>query len=131
MLQNVFVYGTLKRGCCNHDWMRGQRFVGEVWTQPCYRLFDLGGYPGLILDEDAGYAVFGEVWEVDSAGLKRLDLLEGLEVGEYHRVEMLLAGDWTGRGVIGYLYALPVDEAEELGDGVWREVWVALDAGGE
>ena len=44
----VFVYGTLKRGMSNHRWLRGQRFVDESRTLPSYRMYDLGGYPGLV-----------------------------------------------------------------------------------
>ena len=67
----VFVYGTLKRGLSNHGWLRGQTFEGEARTVPRYRMFDLGGYPGMVLaDEGEGGAIEGEVWAVDEEGLR-------------------------------------------------------------
>ena len=85
----VFVYGTLKRGGKNHEWIENQRFVATARTLPFYRMFDLGGYPGMVRSAD-GLAIQGEIWQVDGPGLARLDLLEDIEGGEYERVAVEL-----------------------------------------
>ena len=41
-------------------------------TVPGYRLFDLGGYPGLVEHSTDREGVTGEVWSVDAAALRRL-----------------------------------------------------------
>ena len=71
-MTRVFVYGTLKRGGENHEWIKSQTFVASARTKPLYRMFDLGGYPGMIRSEN-GLSIEGEVWDVDEAGLARLD----------------------------------------------------------
>lgn len=92
--QYLFVYGTLKRSVSNP--------VGAMMrTHAVYRaealiagqLYDLGPYPGLIL-EDSGTAVYGELYEMtDPEGLLTLlDAYEGCGVGdpfphEFARVE--------------------------------------------
>jgi len=109
----VFVYGTLKRGRENHHWLAGQRFITEARTRPLYRLYDMGGYPGMIRDEN-GVAVEGEIWEVDESGLARLDVLEDIEGGEYERVPLEL----EGQRVEGYLYLRDVSGRPDVG-GCW------------
>ena len=71
----VFVYGTLRRGGVRAmpDLFPGARFVGGGSVRG--RLYDLGEYPGLLLDE-AGSAVTGEVYEVDDEILRQLDEIE-------------------------------------------------------
>jgi allophanate hydrolase len=49
----------------------GARLLGEVWTKPCYRLFDLGARPGLLRDE-RGTCITGEVWAVPKGALGTL-----------------------------------------------------------
>lgn len=117
----VFVYGTLKRGLSNHGWMRGQTFLGEARTVPRYRMFDLGGYPGMVLaDEGEGGAIEGEVWAVDEEGLRGLDRLEGVAEGEYAFEPVQLDGAWEGKAVKGYLYLRPVKGCREV-KGCWVE----------
>jgi gamma-glutamylcyclotransferase (GGCT)/AIG2-like uncharacterized protein YtfP len=84
-MTRVFVYGTLKRGGENHHWIEAQRSVGPARTRPVYRMFDLGGYPGLVRHPQ-GVSIEGELWDVDPAGLARLDVLEDVAGGEYERV---------------------------------------------
>lgn len=72
----LFVYGTLKRGQCNHGLLAGQQFLGEAVTEPGYRLVDLGAYPGLVRDEAGGRAVGGELWAVTPSCLAELDAFE-------------------------------------------------------
>jgi len=81
----IFVYGTLKRGCRNHHFLAGQKFVGEARTAPGFRLYDLGGHPGMVAQSDDTEGVTGEIWEVDASALGRLDALEGLAEGMYRR----------------------------------------------
>jgi gamma-glutamylaminecyclotransferase len=72
----LFLYGTLKREQRNHSLLRGQRFIGVAATEPRYRLYDLDCYPGMVKDAANGLAVTGELWEVDTACLAELDVLE-------------------------------------------------------
>lgn len=114
----VFVYGTLKRGGCNHALLAGQAFVREARTQPVYRMFDLGGYPGII-HASPGISIIGELWRVSADCLARLDTLEGLHEGEYTREKIALASPHEALEALGYLYARPVTACSEVTGGVW------------
>lgn len=93
----VFVYGTLRRGECNHEVLRGARFVGAARTEPRYRLVDLGAFPAMLAGGTT--AVAGEVYEVDGATLAALDRLEGTP-RFYERAVVVLEG---GTEVQAYL----------------------------
>ena len=110
-MTRVFVYGTLKRGGENHSWIAGQQFVSLAKTRSVYRMFDLGGYPGMVR-ENQGLSIDGELWEVDAAGLARLDVLEDVAGGEYERVEIELEG---GEAAEGYLYLREVSGRRDCG----------------
>jgi gamma-glutamylcyclotransferase (GGCT)/AIG2-like uncharacterized protein YtfP len=71
--QLVFVYGTLKRGEKNHDWLEGASWQGEAELSGVL-LHDLGPFPMAVIGE--GTAI-GEVYAVEERGLARLDELEG------------------------------------------------------
>ena len=117
----VFVYGTLKRGLSNHRWLRGQTFLGEARTVAGYRMFDLGGYPGMVLAEgEDGGAIEGDVWAVDAEGLRGLDKLEGVAEGEYAFETVRLEGKWGEEEVKGYLYLRSVKGCLEV-KGRWVE----------
>lgn len=113
--QRIFVYGTLKRGGLHHGLMAGQRFISCARTLPRYRLYDLGGFPGMIEDKGTPLAVEGEVWEVDRFGLAVLDQLEGTEEGMYARVSVSLAAPHQGLPVQTYIYLRPVTGLPDIG----------------
>ncbi|XP_006558539.1 putative gamma-glutamylcyclotransferase CG2811 isoform X3 [Apis mellifera] len=82
-LQRVFVYGTLKRGEPNHcliqDTENGYaKFLGLGRTTIPYPLIIATDYniPFLLKKPGFGHHVFGEVYDVDSKMLKKLDELE-------------------------------------------------------
>ncbi|NOT49433.1 MAG: gamma-glutamylcyclotransferase [Acidobacteria bacterium] len=79
----LFVYGTLKSGGSNA--MTGLYpecvFIGTADVTG--RLYDMGGYPAVVLD-DAGYSVVGEVYQIDDPTLARLDEFE--QAAEYNRM---------------------------------------------
>jgi len=72
----VFVYGTLRKGCSNHHVI--ERYIVE--SQPFQvtgRLYDVGFYPALVLDERETIRVQGELVTVNAEALTSLDFLEG------------------------------------------------------
>src|SRR5438105_3562854 len=87
----LFIYGSLKRGRCNHHLIADQEYLGEVVTEPRYRLLDLGTYAGMIRDDLNGLAVKGELWAVEPRGLLELDEFEGTD-GPYSRATVMIAG---------------------------------------
>jgi len=116
----IFVYGTLKRGCANHHFLAEQKFVGEARTAPGFRLYNLGGYPGMVAKADDRNGVAGEVWSVDADALVRLDGLEGLAEGVYRREAIPLLPPFANRDIEGYLYTRSIEGKRDIG-GVWRE----------
>jgi gamma-glutamylcyclotransferase (GGCT)/AIG2-like uncharacterized protein YtfP len=71
----VFVYGTLRRGDAGSMSVRfpGSTFVDDAKVSGS--LYDLGAYPGLLLNESKSL-VMGEVYEVDDELLNQLDEFE-------------------------------------------------------
>lgn len=79
---HVFVYGTLRKG--------GSNDINRLVPPPvlCGRssvpghLYDLGAYPGLLLTrapDEGGMAVWGEVYAIEPALERQLDLIEGIQ----------------------------------------------------
>jgi gamma-glutamylcyclotransferase (GGCT)/AIG2-like uncharacterized protein YtfP len=71
----VFVYGTLRRGGARAMSIRfpDSKFIADA--QVSGSLYDLGAYPGLLLNE-SNSSVIGEVYEVDDEILNKLDDFE-------------------------------------------------------
>jgi gamma-glutamylcyclotransferase (GGCT)/AIG2-like uncharacterized protein YtfP len=116
----IFVYGTLKRGCCNHAQLADQTFVGTARSAPGLRLHDMDGYPGIAVAPEAAANVTGEVWSVDAATLARLDAFEGVAEGLYRRAPVALLPPFHERVVEAYWPAKPVGHLPEIG-AEWRE----------
>jgi gamma-glutamylcyclotransferase (GGCT)/AIG2-like uncharacterized protein YtfP len=94
----VFVYGTLRRGGARAMSIRfpNSKFIADAKVNG--RLFDLGAYPGLLLNESKSL-VTGEVYEVDDEILNRLDDFESSSHYLRKQVEISLGTDsricWT------------------------------------
>jgi gamma-glutamylcyclotransferase (GGCT)/AIG2-like uncharacterized protein YtfP len=71
----IFVYGSLRSGASSAMAARfpGSRFIGDATVRGS--LYDLGAYPGLLLNESNGLVV-GEVFQVDDEVLRELDDFE-------------------------------------------------------
>jgi gamma-glutamylcyclotransferase (GGCT)/AIG2-like uncharacterized protein YtfP len=71
----VFVYGSLRRGGVGAMSIRfpNSKFIANAQVNGS--LYDLGAYPGLLLDESKSL-VTGEVYEVDDEILNQLDEFE-------------------------------------------------------
>lgn len=115
VVRRIFVYGTLKRGLTNHSYLVGQKFVSVARTQRVYRLYDLGGYPGMVPAPDDGLSIEGEIWEIDDACLLRLDKLEDIDGGEYERVIIALGAPFEHEPIEGYIYLRDVGGRRDAG----------------
>jgi gamma-glutamylaminecyclotransferase len=108
----LFVYGTLKRGQRNHRLVADQGFLGEAATKPRYRVFDLGPYPGLVVDDANGVAVLGELWAVNECCLSALDDFE--EESHTFRRELVAVAGRDGE-VFAYFWNCPVPQGAASG----------------
>lgn len=113
----LFIYGSLMTGQRYHDHMAGAALVRCAWTQPSFELVDLGAYPALV--DKGTVSVRGEIWEVDSTLLARLDAFE-----EHPDIYRRTPVDLTdGDRVETYLFVesrLPDHPRVDSGD--WREI---------
>ena len=76
----VFVYGTLKKGFGNHNILKDSKFLGKATTSDRWLMIGKGlSFPYVLKkDKVKGKLIKGELYEVDSTTLKRLDQLEGV-----------------------------------------------------
>lgn len=111
----IFVYGTLKRRGSNHRFLAGQQFMGEARTVSGYVLYSLGDYPGMVRSSDLAHFVTGEVWQVDPAGVAKLDKLEGTLEGLYERVGISLEPPFERSSIETYLYLRRLENRSVVG----------------
>ena len=85
----VFVYGTLRRGGARAMSIRfpNSKFIADAKVNGS--LYDLGAYPGLLLNESNSLVV-GEVYEVDDEVLNELDDIEASSYYSRKQVEISL-----------------------------------------
>jgi allophanate hydrolase len=119
----LFVVGAhMTDGPLNHELaLRGGRFLRDIHTAPCYRLFRLDTgppKPGLVrvIDGDDGTSVVGELWALPPAGLASLlaELPSPMALGPVRMAD--------GASVVGFLCeAAALPGAEEISvHGGWR-----------
>ena len=122
----LFVYGTLMRGMpfpMAFFLEQHAVFQEEGWLPG--RLYDLGGYPGLVHLPQQENRVIGHVFELTNQEvLEKLDAYEMInpaapEHSEYLRMTLSVK---TNSGLLDcqvYLYNQPVDGLMEIPEGNW------------
>ena len=77
MAHLLFVYGTLKKGKCNHHVLgTNAKFLG-TGTVVGFDLFSNGYYPYAVLTNSNHKCISGEVYEIDDEAFAMCDRLEG------------------------------------------------------
>lgn len=89
MAHLLFVYGSLKRGLVHHEQMQGGRFVGTARLNGHHLVLYEEGYPALVRSDEPTSWVGGEIFEVSSDHLARLDEFEGVPT-LYQRIVVTL-----------------------------------------
>ena len=115
VLHNIFVYGTLKKGYRNYHHLGTPEPIWSGWTVPGFAMYSLGFCPG-VKKEGVEGRVYGEVYTIDDATLRRLDRLEGHPTNWRREVVKLEGFD---EPVEGYIYQHSVNPAELIANGVW------------
>jgi len=116
-MMKVFVYGTLMKGEGNHVFLDNQfcEYIGEAVTRRGYTLYDLGSFPAMV--KCGNSSIIGEVYEVCSRTLEKLDYLEGHPTF-YKRQQIILQ---DGSKVMTYLLEeSDVKECPIIKSGYWK-----------
>jgi gamma-glutamylcyclotransferase (GGCT)/AIG2-like uncharacterized protein YtfP len=116
----VFVYGTLKKGFYNHGFLtrRGEmvRFIENATIRG--KMYDLGSYPAIILDDIESGQIQGEVYEITSKILDQLDDLEGVPT-LYSKSEIQV-----NEKILAWVYHMKPNQVikyPEIRDGIWNK----------
>lgn len=126
----LFVYGTLMRGF-EHPMAkllsRSADFIGEAQCRG--RLYRVKHYPGLLLSDEPGDVVFGELYRLRArdALLREFDMYEACGEGfaeptEYVRQMLSVTLD-DGRAADAwtYIYNWPVNDLQQIASGRFME----------
>ncbi len=111
----LFVYGTLKRGCCRDHYLQNAKFIADAKTVASYLLYDCGEYPGLIYDS-SGQSIDGELYEISEETWAILDEVEGVSVNLYQRTPIKLRAPYHEMNVQTYRYLRPTIGLNECGN---------------
>jgi len=90
-MAKVFAVGTLKRGFPFHErGLRGASFLGRFRSTRAYPLVIAGPWfaPMILNEPGVGLPIEGELYQVDEAGLARLDQLESVGKPGNFRLEI-------------------------------------------
>ena len=100
MPELVFVYGTLKEGFPNFHVNKGARIPGVFATIERFPLYLVGerSVPWMIDEPGQGERIAGELFEVDAAGLARMDALEGTAEPDGYRRRRIAVAPVAGEG---------------------------------
>lgn len=113
-LTAVFVYGTLKQGGSNHHLLESSEFVEYSYVDDMVAI-NTPGFPYAI-DKDGGH-LLGELYRVDEATFRRLDMLEGYP-RHYERKEVDVFGivnsPSTNPPVKAWVYYVDADKYASL-----------------
>lgn len=107
-MHRVFVYGTLKRGFPNFSLgMDDFCFLGRFRTVDPLPLVVGGQWnsPNLIDEPGRGFKVFGEVFEMEELGLKKIDRWEGVHtLNGYNRKKIPIECEDGSLSFIAWTY---------------------------
>lgn len=127
MKHKLFVYGTLKKGLSNHNYfLKDSKYITDLITPPKFTMLNFGGYPGVIPGGTTRIA--GQLFEVDTVTLKKLDRFEG-HPSLFQRTPVQLGlshNDSINSEEPVWMYLFnnklnPVERIPTISTGIWKE----------
>lgn len=117
-MAKFFCYGTLKKDFSAHFILKNApaAFYGEIKTKDCYHLYDVGDFPGVVLDESKQGGVVGELYEVPQAAFNQLDKYECVNTGLFRRDVIELE---DGTKAYAYIFNSDMSNAKIIENGFW------------
>lgn len=112
MINRMAVYGTLKRGKCNHHVLGPDAKRVGVSFLPDYSMYSLGGFPGIKFEPPESEGIEVEIYE--DFDLKAVDNLEG--EGVMYRREIV---NIRGEDAYIYVFIPPVSNYKLVPNGNW------------
>jgi len=115
-MNKVFVYGSLLSKLSNHRVLGDSKMITKDSING-FTMYSLGPFPALVLNENSSVEISGEVYEVDSNTMTRLDNLEGYP-SFYDRMEVT-----TNNGHQAFVYYIKGNRLYdvEVESGNWKE----------
>lgn len=116
----VAVYGTLREGLTNHQFITGCKRIGLGWLTG-FRMYNLGEYPGVIPTHDESGRIRVEWYDVPDDVLAELDRLEEFNPEAPQSSLYLRKRVFSpyGQGWI-YIYNQPLSSAPYMEAGDWE-----------
>ena len=109
MSELLFTYGTLKKNCTNHHYLKTSKFIGEAYTLKKFLLYHKG-YPYIVPDKN-GFSIKGELYEIDLNTFKQIDELEDYpEEYQKAKVEVIYKKEKKWEKTFSWLYFYPEKE---------------------
>lgn len=99
MSYNLFVYGTLRRNCPGHSYLKNSEFIGYDYIKG-FIMLDFGDYP-MIFESVPENSVAVEIYKVDEYTLYEIDRFEeyygyGNPENLYSRTVVVSASGYSG-----------------------------------
>ena len=118
----LFVYGTLREGLGNWRWaLRGRaKKLGDLLLSGQYKMYDLGGFPGVVVIPESYGELLGEVYSVPEDVWNEIEYLEGYPTLFGRKA---VKTPW-GRAEM-YVYNGPVTGRTEVSGGDWKK-WIEV-----
>lgn len=76
-MHKVFVYGTLRKGECNHNYIQESTFLGDAVSKDAVFFLSGQGAVPCLMEGIAGNKIKGELYSIDDETLDCIDRLEG------------------------------------------------------
>ena len=116
--RNVFVYGTLMRGECNHHHLDDSTCLGPA-TIEGYDMYDVGWYPAIVSGDGL---IIGELYQVPIEDMPSIDMLEG--EGTLYAKKCETVTDANGNTALALVYVYMRDSSDLKRISSWKEyVW--------
>jgi len=114
--QTLFVFGTLKRNFHNHHYLETSLFLGTGYTKNKYAMYSKG-IPVVFSSNPISH-IHGELYEVDPATLKQIDMLEGHP--DWYCREQVEVMSETNQIITAWLYFYPIKKGRLIRSGIFE-----------